>query len=112
MKDLTDPYVKMMFGNQAKQAGFNYIVQGAADDNKAAIIGNTAFANLMSFDGIKKATHTLVLCDVIIRPHLVIASKHLLGNGAASLLTSSALSSLDEWLEKGEIIIDNLSKGL
>lgn len=82
---------------------------GRCEKTWAAIIGNTTFGDLMSFGGMKLHPHTLVLCDVFIRPHLVIASPHLIGCGASGILTSSdGLGSADAWLEKGKVLINNI----
>lgn len=83
-------------------AAFNYVVQPAAGGNRAAIIGNTQFAREMSFGG--TGTHTLVMCDVFIRPHTVITSNHLQGMGAAGIL-KKGLASLEPWAENGAILI-------
>ena len=98
-----DPYIKAMFGPHAVRAAFNYIVQ-PAEGQRAAIVGNTTFAKDMSFGGLATGlTHTLVLCDVVIRPHLVIASSHLAGCGAAGLLRTG-LSDPDPWLQNGKLL--------
>ena len=102
-----DPYIKALFGEKAVHTAFNYVVQNAGA-GKAAIIGNTSFSKEMSFGGVEHAPHTLVLCDVIIRPRLVIASRHLVGVGAAGILRSEALASPDEWLANGKILIKNI----
>lgn len=103
---MIDPYIKAMFGEHAVRAAFNYVVQPTGQDNRAAIIGNTVFAQEMSFGGASHGIHTLVLCDVVIRPHLVIASNHMAGRGASGILTSSDMASPEEWLAKGKIIHD------
>lgn len=102
-----DPYVRMLLGQYARKAAFNYVVQRAGE-NRAAIIGNTTFASEMSFDASAEAPHVLVLCDVVIRPHLVIASDHLTGMGVSGILTDGALSEPDEWLKRGKVILNNM----
>lgn len=105
--DSTDTYLRMMFGQHARKAAFNYIVQGSGG-NRAAIIGNTSHAEAMAFGGDFDRSHVLVLCDVVIRPHLVIESKHLTGTGAAGLLTNGALASPEEWLTNGRVLLNNM----
>lgn len=53
-------------------------------------------------------TRTLVLCDVVIRPRLVIASNHLVGSGASGLFKGMALATVKPWLDQGKIIINNM----
>lgn len=95
-----------MFGAHAVQAAFNYVVQPTGQDNRASLVGTTSFAREMSFGGSEHGIHTLVLCDVIIRPHLVIASNHMAGRGASGILTSSDMASPEQWLAQGKIIHD------
>jgi hypothetical protein len=103
-----DPYIRLLLGAQTIHAAFNYVVQGGKGQDRAAIIGSTSFAKQMSFGGIEKGVHTLVCCDVLIRPHLVIASDHLTGTGAAGILTSSdGLASAEAWMKHGTILIKN-----
>jgi len=105
MKEYADIMTKAMYGENARHVAFNVVLQDAGE-NRAAIIGTTSFASLMGY-GFKK-NHCLLLCDAIIRPHLVIESDHLRGVGAAGILTSSALRETDQWLEHGRILVNNL----
>lgn len=108
---MTDAYIRAMFGHHAVHAAFNYVVQPAAQkENAAIVVGNTTFAKEMSFGGCDHGTHTLVLCDVIIRPRLVIASNHCRGMGATGILTT-AMADADTWLSEGKVIIDMMPKG-
>lgn len=107
MNDIEDYYTKALMGNQATKAGFNYVVQQTGKANQATIIGNTAFASEMSFGASPNAPHVLVLCDVIIRPHLVIQSEHLLGTGIAGI-AKDGIANADSWLKHGKIIINNM----
>ncbi len=102
-----DMWTRAMFGEHARKAAFNYVVQGTGQ-GRAAIIGNTSFADAMAFGGDHERAHVLVLCDVIIRPHLVIESRHLQGCGAAAILTSDALASPESWLHEGRVLLDNM----
>lgn len=110
MNGEVEAMMRAMYGQHARHAAFNYVVQGCREKNDAAIIGNTVFAMDMSFGGVAQGIHTLVLCDVVIRPHLVIASNHLQGCGAAGILTSDALASPTEWIEKGTVILNNIPR--
>lgn len=104
-----DPMVQAMFGRFAVQVAFNYVVQHGVDGeaDRAILLGTTSFANKMSFGGMSQGSHTLVLCDGVIRPRLVIASNHLRGCGSSGIL-QSGLTGAEPWLENGKIIINNL----
>jgi hypothetical protein len=101
----TDAFTKAMFGQHARQIAFNVVIQDG-EDGKGTIIGNTMFGREMRFGA--KGTHVLLLCDAIIRPHLVIGSNHLRGVGSAGILTSSALTGTEEWIRHGTVALNNL----
>jgi len=93
-----------LFGKGSRHIAFNYVVQGCGDSlDRAAIIGTTCFAKDMSFDGIKKKTHTLVMCDAIVRPRLVVVSDHLRGVGITGILTTG-MAGMEDWAKHGEVI--------
>jgi len=93
-----------LFGKGSKHIAFNYVVQSAGDSlDRAAIIGTTCFAKDMSFGGIAKKTHTLVMCDAIVRPRLVVVSDHLRGVGTSGILRDG-IASIDGWVTHGEVI--------
>jgi len=109
MKEYADAMTRAMFGQDARHIAFNVVLQDQGD-NKAAIIGTTQFAKLMGY-GFKK-NHCLLLCDAIIRPHLVIESDHLVGSGATGILTSSSMADVSEWVRHGNILVNNLPSRL
>jgi hypothetical protein len=102
MKEYADAMTQAMYGVHARHVAFNVVLQDAGD-NKATIVGTTGFASLMGY-GFKK-THCLLLCDCIIRPHLVIESDHLRGMGLTGIVTSSSLTGVDEWVRNGKILL-------
>ena len=104
----SDLYMKAMFGEHARHAAFNYILQPSGNNN-AAVLGITSHADKMAFGASLESPHILVLCDVIIRPHLVIESSHLVGSGASGVL-KSGFADIDSWLEKGKVILNNTKK--
>ena len=108
MDENAQAYTRALFGVHARQAGFNYVVQGAGAEG-AAIVGTTSYAQQMSFGAMDQGTHILVLSDIIIRPHLVIASNHLQGAGVSGIL-KSGIADVEGWLKHGKVIIDNLPK--
>lgn len=106
MKEYADVMTRAMFGEHARQVAFNVVLQDGDGEGRCAIIGNTTFGRQMRFDS--KAPHVLLLCDAVIRPHLVIESKHLIGVGAAGILTSSSMTGIDEWVRHGKVLLNNL----
>ena len=92
-----------LFGAGSRHIAFNYVVQDCGGRNRAAIIGTTSFAKEMSFDGMGKKTHTLVLCDAIVRPRLVVVSDHLRGVGLSGI-ARDGLMGIEQWAEHGEVI--------
>jgi len=107
--EYADAMTRAMFGQDARQVAFNFVLQDGGKEKGrhiASIVGTTQFADLMGY-GFKK-THCLVLCDAVIRPHLVIESDHLVGVGAAGILTSSSMASVREWVRNGHILVNNL----
>lgn len=101
-------YVKAMFGENARQVAFNYVLQGAGE-NKAILLGNTTFAKEMAFGGSLEAPHVLVMCDAIIRPHLVIESKHLVGEGVAGIV-SRGIADVNQWLQNGRVVLNAIPR--
>lgn len=104
-----DPYIQAIFGKLAVHTAFNYVVQPTGQEQQAAIIGNTAFADRMSFGGSAQFPHTLVLCDVILRPRLVIGSSHLAGAGAAGILRNG-IADAESWLKEGTVLLDQMPR--
>lgn len=101
---LVDPYVRVLFGANAVHTACNYVVQ-PSEGNKASLIGTTSFAKQMSFGGSDKYPHVLVLCDVVIRPRLVIGSHHLAGAGVSGILRDGlSEDGVADWVRDGETI--------
>ena len=94
-------YTKAMFGENAVHLPFNFIRQG--DKGKGLILGQETGNNLAFGSSID---HLLVKVDMIFRPHLVIESKHLIGVGAAGIITSSAFCDIDEWKKEGKVLFE------
>jgi len=109
MNEYADAMTKAMFGQDARHVAFNVVLQDGGE-NGCAIMGTTKFPKVMGY-GFKK-THCLLLCDAIIRPHLVIESDHLIGVGAAGILTSSSMAGVSEWVRNGRILVNNLPSRL
>ncbi len=95
-------WAKMIMGESAVQTPFNFVRQ-KADDTHGLILGQEHGVAL-AFGS--NATHVLVMGDMIFRPHLVIESEHLVGMGAAGIITSSSFADIHEWVAKGRKIFD------
>ncbi len=95
-------WTKVMFGENAVHLPFNFVRQ-QADKTHGLILGQETGVNL-AFSS--NAPHVLVKGDMIFRPHLVIESKHLVGIGAAGIITSSSFCDLAEWTHHGKVIFN------
>jgi hypothetical protein len=71
--------------------------------------------NAVSFVGASKSvevrygsdmTHQLIVGELIVRPHYIIASNHFRGTGLGALLTTAF--DLQDWLNDGRILADPL----
>jgi hypothetical protein len=102
----TQVWTKAMFGQHARQVAFNVVLQDGDGEGRCMIIGNTTFGKEMRFGS--KLPHVLLLCDAVIRPHLVIESNHLIGCGASGILTSSSMAGTEEWIRHGNVLLNNL----
>ena len=100
---MNDPYIRMMFGENAVHLPINIINQ--PDHKGGHTFGvfqmkHPAFEQL-SFGG--KKTHQLILGDMVIRSRIVLDSDHLQGVGLAGLATQGF--DLPGWVENGNILI-------
>ena len=113
MNDYADTMTKAMYGEYARHIAFNLVLQDQGKENGkrlASFVGTTSFADVMGY-GFKK-NHCLVLCDAVIRPHLVIESDHLRGTGLTGIITSSSMSGVREWVRHGNVLVNNLPSRL
>ncbi len=94
-------YTKAIMGENAVSLPFNFIRQ-EADKGRGLILGQETGISLAFGSTLP---HVLVMGDMIFRPHLVIESKHLVGVGAAGIITSFA--DVDEWLTQGSIVFNS-----
>lgn len=95
-------YTKVMFGCNAVHLPFHGVVQ-AADGNVSLMLFATPLKNIRFGS---KMTHQFVMGDMIIRPHVVYESQHLVGMGAAGIITSPSFCNLGEWEDNGNKLID------
>lgn len=51
----------------------------------------------------------MLIGDCIFRPHLVMESKAFEGTGLAGLITSTCFSDIEEWIKKGNVVLDPMS---
>jgi hypothetical protein len=102
-----DMYTKMLMGKDAVKIPLNLIAQ--------CVDGTDTFAGVFQFkhpngkelfraqDG--QATHTMVLADAIIRPHVVMGSEHMEGYGIGGIYTSG-FAEMNEWVRSDDIRYD------
>lgn len=98
-----------MFGKHAVHVPMNFIVQDMTDKGEPAVIcvaQSRGPRTRQLFFTDEPFTHTLILGDVVIRPHLVIGSNHLRGTGVAGLARFDVPP--EEWYSKGKMLLNNL----
>ena len=100
-------YTKMLMGQDAVKVPLNLIAQ--------CVDGVDTFAGVFQFrhpngkqlfranDG--QATHTMVMADAIIRPHVVMGTEHMAGYGIGGIYTSG-FTEMDEWVRSDDIRYD------
>lgn len=101
----TDCYSKMMFGENAIRIPIRMIVQNHGK-------GVVSFIGAVKNEELRfgsKTSHQFILGDAVIRPHLVMATKHLEGTGLAGIVTSSSFYDIGEWVNQGTVILDPLN---
>lgn len=89
---------KVMYGQDAIHIPFWMVGQ-----NKRTVVpfaGGTRSLDLLF--GSQK-THVLVVGEIIVRPHIVVASDDFVGRGIGGFWTD--LPTADEWLRNGDIIV-------
>ncbi len=99
-------WTQAIMGENAVQVPFNFVRQ-SVDNARGLILGQNNGVEL-AFGS--EAPHVMVLGDMIFRPHIVIESEHLIGVGAAGIITSSSFCDIEEWANRGKVIF-NLREG-
>ena len=98
-------FIKAMFGQNAIHVPFHGVVQKM--DNSGVVV--CMFASKVSPDHPlmfgRNKMHSFVHGDMVIRPSAAFVSDHLIGTGLGGIVTSSSFCRVDEWAEKGEIVI-------
>lgn len=89
--EFVDPYIRMMFGAYAIKIPMRLTVQ----DQGEGIASFVGISNDTVRFGSAK-THQLVMCDAVIRPHLVLETDDFRGAGLGALATTQ----LWEWEDK------------
>ena len=103
---MNDPYIRAMFGEHAVQLGLNFVVQDAGLGAVSLVaVSRTGDDSPHPLRFGSELTHQLVVGDAVIRPRYVLESGRWRGVGLAGLITSSAMTSPDEWLREGKIIL-------
>ncbi len=105
---MDDGYTRMMFGRHAVSVGVNFIMQET--EGGMILIGQSKCQNnpMLRFGAKKERTHVLVLGDMVLRPHLVMASDSFRGDGVTSLVKNGFVSP-DRWLD-GDLVLDAVGR--
>jgi hypothetical protein len=101
---MTDVYTRAMFGEYAVHVPMWMKVQDHGKDG-VLFVGASRRPDLR-YDS--KRCHQLIIGEIIVRPHLVVASDAFIGSGISHLAREM---DLDTWAA-GEIICDPMGKGI
>jgi len=100
-------YTKMLMGKDAVKIPLNLIAQCVKGDDTFAGVFQFKHPNgkelFRAHDG--QATHTMVLADAIIRPHVVMGTEHMVGHGIGGVY-QSGFAEMDEWIRSDDIRFD------
>lgn len=103
---MSDPYIRAMFGDNAVHFGFNFVIQDAGLGSVSLVaVSRTGDGSPHPLRFGSEQTHQLVVGDAVIRPRYVVESNKWRGVGLAGLITSSAMTSPEEWFRSGKIIV-------
>ncbi len=99
-----DYHIKAMFGEKAVHVPAWIKVQ---NQGKAGVlfVGASRLSD-MCYGSDK--THCLVVGEIIVRPHLIVASDHLQGAGISGLVREGG--DIDDWAERGLVLFDGLGQ--
>lgn len=96
-------YAKVMFGENAHHVPAFLYVQAAGDGSVSFVGGSKLPAGCVHpLHYGSERTHQLIIGEIVVRPHQVIASDAGRGDGIGSLLLGHRL---DEFIERGEYLI-------
>lgn len=96
---------KVMFGQHAVHIPMWMVIQNQRDDGVAIAGASRSPAPMFGSDKI----HVMVLGEIVIRPHLVLASNEFAGRGIGGFWTDMVTP--EDWVKHGEVIIDNMQGG-
>lgn len=91
---------KVMFGQNAIHIPIWLVAQS---NREQGVMLAGASRSVLPMYGSDKI-HALILGEVIVRPHIVIATNDFVGTGIDGFWTS--LPSAEEWLANGDILVD------
>lgn len=90
---------KLLFGCDSVHIGANIILQKQSDSNRIAGVIQTSHKDKLS-TLVKDHSHTLLMGDLVFRPHVAIGSNHLQGNGIGHIYREGWF--IDQWITKGQ----------
>jgi hypothetical protein len=104
--DHTEALTKALFGQHAVRVPTWTYVQNQGDGTVMLAAGSTVADRPHPARYGSNRTHQFILGETIIRPHLIIATDALRGEGPGSLVTSD--HDLHRMLSDGEVLFDGL----
>jgi hypothetical protein len=96
---------RAMFGEHAVRVPLNFITQSPEKDKFAAVAQSiTGPAHPLMFGQCDDSANHLIMGDCVFRPHLIVSSRHLLGNGISGTWMSGW--DMREWARLGKTVFD------
>lgn len=99
----TEDQLRLMFGQYTIHVPMWMVVQD--QDPVVTFVG--ASRDLRLRYGSER-THQLILGEMVIRPHVVIATDHYTGTGLSGMVNHGP--QINEWVKHGEVICDPMGK--
>jgi hypothetical protein len=105
--DETDEQIRFLLGENARRSGGWAFIQDTADPGLVGFVGAAKLPGVQQhpFRYGSQRSHVLVHGEVIFRPHLVVATDTLRGQGLGGLATANL--NIESMLSDGEILFDH-----
>ena len=85
---------KLMFGNMAVHVPAWFVVQAGCPESMPVSFVGASRNHALTFGA--DETHILVVGELVVRPHLIVASNKFIGSGLGGLITTTP----DEWIHE------------
>jgi hypothetical protein len=108
--EVTEIQIRKLFGERACRIPLNFVTQEADRENGQYLVlaQTTLPAEAQTKLTPTQHPHHLVMGEAVIRPHLIIASEHLIGAGASGIITGGF--HLEDWVRRGTVLYDPLHR--